>query len=89
MVGLAIGTVTRSAVVAITVGTGYLMVFEGLLALLAEDLTTYLPGSVLSALAAGGTPDLAWGTAAGLAVGYAAVAMVIGGRFVHASRLTS
>lgn len=41
--------------------------FEGLLALLAEAVTTYLPGSVLSAADAGSTRDLAWGTAVGLA----------------------
>jgi ABC-2 type transport system permease protein len=53
------------------------MVFEGLLGLLAKDVTTYLPGSVLSAVAAGGSPDLAWATAVWLAVVYVVVGIAI------------
>lgn len=49
---------------------------EGLLRLLAEDATTFLLGSVLTAAAAGGTPDLAWGTAVALAACYAAVGVI-------------
>jgi len=79
VIGLAIAVVTRSATAAIAGGIGYLMVFEGLLGILAEDVTTYLPGSVLSAVTSGGTPDMAWGTAVALALVYAAVAIVIAG----------
>jgi len=77
VVGFAIATVTRSSVVAIAGGIGYLMVFEGLLKLLAADATTYLPGSVLSAVASGGTPDLAWGTAVALAAVYVVIGIVV------------
>jgi ABC-type transport system involved in multi-copper enzyme maturation permease subunit len=79
IIGLAIAVVTRSATAAIAGGIGYLMVFEGLLGILAEDVTTFLPGSILMAVTSGGTPDMAWGTAVALAIGYAAVAMVIAG----------
>ncbi len=50
IIGFAIATVTRSAVVAIAGGIGYLMVFEGMLGLAAEGATTYLPGSILGTI---------------------------------------
>lgn len=77
VIGMAIAMVTRSSVAAIAGGIGYLIVFEGLLGQLAPDLTTWLPGSVLGVLSAGGSPDMAWGTALTLAVGYVTVALGI------------
>ncbi len=78
-IGVAIATVSRSATVAIAGGAGYLLVFEALLGLLAADLTTYFPGSVISAVAAGGSVSVAYATALVLAGGYAAVALVVAG----------
>lgn len=77
VIGMAVAMVTRSSVAAIAGGIGYLIVFEGLLGQLAPDATTWLPGSVLGTLAGGGSPDLAWGTALTLGIGYAVVGVVI------------
>jgi ABC-type transport system involved in multi-copper enzyme maturation permease subunit len=74
-IGFAVASITRSAIVAIAGGIGYLMVFEGMLTLVAEDLTTYLPGSILDAVSTGGNAALAYGTALGLAGAFAAVAV--------------
>jgi hypothetical protein len=74
--GLAVAVITRSAVVAIAGGIGYLMVFEGLLGLVAESTTTYLPGSVLTAVARGGTEALGYGSGIALMSGYIAAVLV-------------
>ena len=74
-IGFAIASITRSAIVAIAGGIGYLMVIEGMLTLVAEDLTTYLPGSILDAVAAGGNAVLSYGTALGLAAAFAVIAI--------------
>ena len=77
VIGFTVAVVSRSAIVAIAGGIGYMMVFEGLLGLLAESATTYLPGTVLNAVAAGGTAVMAYGTAVVLATGFVLVALVI------------
>mgnify|MGYP001822514051 CR=1 FL=1 len=64
VIGLAVATITRSVTAAIAGGIGYLMVVEGLLGMVFDTgVTTYLPGSVLNAVAAGGTVSLAYGGA--------------------------
>lgn len=75
--GLLVGMVTRSAGIAIAVGIGYLLVFEGLLGLLLENSAKWLPGSTFSAIAAGGTADLSYGTALLVAASYACAALVV------------
>ena len=65
---------TRSSGIAIAVGIGYLIVVENLIAIVAEDITDYLPGGTLAALADGGTADLAWAPALGLTVLYGTAA---------------
>ena len=86
--GFAIATATRSAVAAVGGGSGYLMVFEGVLRLAAEDLTTYLPGAVLSAVVAGGTDDLTYALALALAVGYLVIAMGVAVFVFHRRDIT-
>ena len=76
LVGLAIAVVTRSSGLAIATGIGYLLVVENLIGIMAEGLSTYLPGSTLAALATGGTADLGYTTALLLAVVYGATATV-------------
>ncbi len=84
VIGLAVATATRSVVVAIAGGIGYMMVVEGLLGMVLEDATTYLPGSVLSAVTSGGTESLAYVTAVALALAYAAASLALaGGIFMH------
>ncbi|MFW2380843.1 MAG: hypothetical protein ACN4GZ_03720, partial [Acidimicrobiales bacterium] len=72
LIGLTIALLTRSSGVAIAGGIGYLLVVENLIGIAAPDMTDYLPGGTLSALNQGGTTDLAWATALGLAVVYGA-----------------
>ena len=77
VIGFTVAVMSRSAIVAIAGGIGYMMVFEGLLGMLAESATTYLPGTVLNAVAAGGTAVMAYGTALLLATGFVLAALVI------------
>jgi ABC-type transport system involved in multi-copper enzyme maturation permease subunit len=74
--GLFVGMITRSAGIAIAVGIGYLLVFEGLLGLLLDTASKWLPGSSFSAIAAGGTADMTYGTALLVAAAYACAALV-------------
>ena len=80
VIGVAVATVTRSVTAAIAGGIGYMMVVEGLLGMVLDTgVTTYLPGSVLGAVASGGTASLALGSALLLGSAYAAAAICIAG----------
>ena len=74
LIGLMIAVLTRSSGTAIGVGIGWLLVVENLIGITAPDLTHLMPGGTLSALASGGTVDLAWASALGLTLLYGAVA---------------
>ncbi len=63
VVGLLVGMLTRSAGISIGIGIGYLMIFEGLAGMLLDSSQKWLPGSAFSAIAAGGSSDMAFGTA--------------------------
>lgn len=76
LIGLLIAVWTRSSGIAIAVGIGYLLIVENLIAIVAEDVTDFLPGGTLGALAAGGTDDLAWAAALGLTIAYGAAAAI-------------
>lgn len=76
LIGLLIAVWTRSSGLAIAVGIGYLLIVENLIAIVAEDITDFLPGGTLGALAAGGTDDLAWAAALGLTLLYGLAAAV-------------
>jgi ABC-2 type transport system permease protein len=75
VVGLFVGVVTRSSGVAVGVGIGYLIAFEGLAGMLLDSGSKWLPGSSFAAVASGGTTDMTYGTALLLAAGYALVAI--------------
>lgn len=75
VVGLFVGMATRSAGIAIAVGIGYLMLFEGLAGMLLESTAKWLPGEVFAAIASGGSADMAYGTALVAAAGYAVAAL--------------
>jgi len=75
--GLLVGMVTRSAGIAIAVGIGYLLVFEGLLGMLLDSASRWLPGSSFSTIAAGGTADMTYGTALLVAAAYACAAIAV------------
>ena len=85
MAGLLVGMIVRSTGVAIAIAIGYLMVFEGLMGLLLEDASKWLPGSSFSAIAAGGTPDMSYGTALLVAAAYAG-AMIVAAALVFRRR---
>lgn len=77
VVGLFVGMMTRSAGLSIGIGIGYLMVFEGLAGLLLDSAKKWLPGSAFSAVASGGSPDMAFGTAMIVSVAYAVGALAL------------
>jgi ABC-2 type transport system permease protein len=77
VVGLCLGIVTRSSAMAISVGVGYLLVFEGLMGMVMENAAKWLPGSSFAAIASGGTVDVTYATALVLAAGYGIAALAI------------
>ena len=87
--GLFVGVMTRSTGVAIAVGIGYLMVFEGLLGLLLEDAAKWLPGSSFSAIAAGGTSAMTHSTALLVGLAYASVAIAVAALLFHRRDITA
>ena len=74
LVGLFIAVWSRRSSIAIAIGIGYLLIVENLIAIVADDITDFLPGGTLAALAEGGTADLAWAAALGLTVLYGTAA---------------
>jgi hypothetical protein len=75
VVGLFVGMVTKSSGIAIGIGIGYLMLFEGLAGMLLESAAKWLPGEVFGAIASGGTTDMGYGTALIIGAGYAVAAL--------------
>jgi ABC-2 type transport system permease protein len=75
VLGLFVGMVTRSAGIAIAIGIGYLMLFEGLAGMLLESTAKWLPGEVFGVIASGGSPDMSYGTALIVGAGYAVAAL--------------
>lgn len=73
--GLALATLTRSAAIAVSTGIGYVLLLEGVLASLLGAAADVLPGSVLTALAHGGTTELSGRGALSLGLLYAALAL--------------
>ena len=63
VVGLFVGMVTKSSGIAIGIGIGYLMLFEGLAGMLLESAAKWLPGEVFGAIASGGSADMSYTTA--------------------------
>ncbi|PFG43370.1 hypothetical protein ATJ88_2057 [Isoptericola jiangsuensis] len=77
MIGLVLAVVTRSAAVAVSVGAGWVLVVESVLTAAFDGLRDWLPGSTISALAAGGNDVLSYGTALALGAAYVMVCLVI------------
>jgi ABC-type transport system involved in multi-copper enzyme maturation permease subunit len=75
--GSTIATITRSSGISIGAGIGYLVVFETMLQGIASDAAEWLPGGILTALNAGGTPNVEFAQAAALAAAYALIGIVI------------
>lgn len=77
VVGLFVGMLTRSTGVAIAVGIGYLLVFEMVVGIALDSAAKWLPGSTFSAVAQGGSADMAFGTALLAAAAYAVAALAV------------
>ncbi len=77
VIGLVLAVLTRSAAVAISVGVAYVLVVESIVKLALDDGAGWLPGSILNAIAAGGTVGLAYGTALALGAGYVIIGLLV------------
>ncbi len=87
--GLFVGVMTRSTGISIAVGIGYLLVFEMLFGMLLDSGAKWLPGSSFSAVAAGGTSDMAFSTGLLTAVGYVVVTLAIAAATFHRRDITA
>ena len=79
VLGLVIATLARSAAVAIAVGVGYVLVFESIVKMLEDVPSDWLLGTILNAVASGGTAAVTYGTALALALGYVTLGLVLAG----------
>lgn len=77
LIGLALATLTRSAAVAISVGVGYVLLLDGVIGALVGSAADALPGSVLTALARGGTDAVSQQQAVVLGGLYASLALAV------------
>lgn len=73
--GAALGSILRAPVVAVAVAIGWLLPIEGILGSVIDGSTRWLPGSLLTAIASGGTATIALGAALVTTAAYLAVAM--------------
>ena len=79
VLGLVIATLARSAMVAVSIGVGYVLVVESLLQMIDGAPTDRLLGATLIALAKGGTDAVAYPAALGLAAAYVVIGLVAAG----------
>ena len=75
-IGLALAVLTRSAGIAIGVGVGWVLLLEGVIAAAVDEVSDWLPGATIAALATGGSTSIAYGTALALGAAYAGVGML-------------
>jgi len=87
-IGMVIALLTRSSGVAIAAGIGYLVVFENMIVAVASDASDWLLGSTLTALAAGGTPAIAFESALQLGAAYLAGGILIAVAVMHFREIT-
>ena len=73
--GAALGSILRAPVVAVAVAIGWLLPIEGILSSVVDGSARWLPGSLLSAVASGGTTTVALGAALVTTAAYLAAAM--------------
>jgi hypothetical protein len=79
VLGLVIAVVTRSAMVAVSIGVGYVLVVESLIRMLDGIPTEQLLGTTLGAIAKGGTAAVSYGSALALGAAYVIVGLVLAG----------
>jgi ABC-2 type transport system permease protein len=79
VLGLVIAVLTRSAMVAVAIGVGYVLVVESILKMVAGAPSDWLLGTTLNAIASGGTPAVSFGSALALGATYVIVGLVLAG----------
>jgi ABC-type transport system involved in multi-copper enzyme maturation permease subunit len=77
VLGLVIATVARSAMVAVSIGVGYVLVVESLLQMIDGAPTDRLLGATLTAIAKGGTDALSYSTALAIGLAYVAIGLTV------------
>jgi ABC-type transport system involved in multi-copper enzyme maturation permease subunit len=75
-IGLALATILRSSAIAISLGIGWVLVVESIVGLALDD-PSWLPGSTMQSLAAGGNAAASYGSALGLGSMYICIAMTL------------
>lgn len=76
-IGMALAVLTRSSGIAIGIGVGYVLLLESVVKAALTGIGDWLPGTTISALAAGGTADVPFGQALGLGTLYVVAALVL------------
>jgi len=79
VLGLVIATLSRSAMVAVSIGVGYVLVVESLLQMIDGAPTDRLLGATLTALAKGGTDVVSYSAALVLGAVYVVIGLVVAG----------
>jgi len=79
VLGLVIAVVSRSAVVAVAIGAGYLLLVETMLKMANGVPSDWLLGSTLNAIASGGTASVSFSAALALGGAYVIVGLVLAG----------
>ena len=75
VIGLVLATFTRTSAIAISVGAGWVLLVESIVAVAFDDARSWLPGTVLTAVAQGGNATLSHGSAIGLGAAYVALGL--------------
>lgn len=79
VLGLVIAVLSRSAMVAVSIGVGYVLVVESLIRMVDGAPVDQLLGTTLGAIANGGTTAVAYSTALALGAAYVIVGIAIAG----------
>lgn len=79
VLGLVIAVVSRSAVVAVSIGVGYVLVVESLVRMIDGAPVDQLLGTTLGAIAKGGTEAVSWSSALAIGGAYVIVGLVLAG----------
>jgi ABC-type transport system involved in multi-copper enzyme maturation permease subunit len=79
VLGLVIAVLTRSAMAAVAIGVGYVLVVESLIEMIDGAPSDWLLGTTLNAIASGGTSAQSYGTALALGAAYVIVGLVLAG----------
>lgn len=77
VLGLAVAVLTRSAMVAVAIGAGYVLLFEPLIKMVGNAPSDWLLGTTLNTIASGGTPSIQFGTALGLGAAYVILGLML------------